>query len=165
MEKKAKEIGPKFLAFLLTVGGVLGVGISVYLAYTFVQQHWIYIVLAAAFGALFVWTTLTGIHLWQNKPRGWKWGKIVFAAQIPVLTVPGFSYEYYSGIAIKVLGGQADSHFKMEVGANANFYLDTRITDLMYGVNVFALLAFVYLLVKSRPNPALNPDAQKRRAG
>lgn len=163
MEKKTKDIGSKFLAFLLTAGGFLGIGISVYLGYTFVQQHWIYIVLVAVFAALFVWTTLTGIRLWRNDPRGWKWGKILFAAQIPVLTVPGFSYEYYSGIAIKILGGQTDSHFEIGIGANANFYLDTRITDFMYGINIFALLAFIYLLVKSRPSTALNSDAQKPR--
>jgi len=158
MEKKTQDRGVKFLAFLLVVGGVLGVGISVYMAYTFVQQHWIYLVLVATFVALFVWTALTGIRLWRNDPRGWKWGKILFAAQIPVLTVPGFSYEYYSGIAIKVLGGQVDSHFNMALGANANFYLDTRITGLVYGINLFATLALIYLLTKSRPN-SVRPDA------
>jgi hypothetical protein len=155
----------KVLAFLLVVGGLLGIGISVYMGYTFVQQHWIYLVLVVGFAALFVWTVLTGIRLWQNDPRGWRWGKILFAAQIPVLTVPGFSYEYYSGIAIKILGGQVDDHFKMALGANANLYLDTRITDLFYGINLFALFALIYLLAKSRPNTALNTDAQKTRAG
>lgn len=165
VEKESQDKGSKFLALLLTLGGVLGMGLSVYLGYTFVQRHWVYVVLAVAFLSLFVWTTLTGIRLWRNDSRGWKWGKILFAAQIPVLTVPGFSYEYYSGIAIKVLGGRVDSNYSMELGANANLYLDTRITDLVYGINLFAIGALIYLMAKSKPDIAPDPDAQSWRAG
>ena len=162
METKAQDRGAKFLALLLAVGGVLGVAITVYMAYTFLQQHWVYIVLVAAFAALFVWTALTGVRLWRNEARGWKWAKILFAAQIPVLTVPGLSYEYYAGIAIKIIGGEVDSYFNVGLGANANFYLGTSITGLVYGVNIFALLALLYLFVKSRPGAALTSDAPPR---
>lgn len=147
-------IGVRFFALLLLIGGVLGIGLSIYMGYTFVQQHWIYLVLVFGFFALFAWSALTGVRLWRDQPRGWKWAKILYAAQIPILTVPGFDYEYYTGIAIKLIGGETDSFFNLGLGASATLYLDTRITGLVYGVNVFALIALAYLLTRSRAQAA-----------
>lgn len=154
MNNKQWNIGVRFLALLLIAGGILGIGLGLYMGYTFVQQHWVYLLLVVGFVVLFSWTTLTGLRLWRNEERGWRWAKILYAAQIPVLTVPGFSYEYYTGIAIKLMGGQADNFLNLGLGASANLYLDTRITGLIYGVNVFAVLALVYLVMKSRSGNA-----------
>lgn len=143
-------IGVRFFALLLIIGGVLGIGLGIYMGYTFVQQHWIYLLLALAFVVLFAWSALTGVRLWRDQPRGWKWAKILYAAQIPVLTVPGFDYEYYTGIAVKLMGGEAEHFFKLGLGASATLYLDTGVTGLVYGVNVFALMALIFLLTRSR---------------
>ncbi len=108
----------------------------------------------AALAWAFVWSTVSGVRLWRGEPRGWKWATILFAAQIPVFTVPGMTYEYYTGVASKLLGGNTDSSFTLGLGANINVYLDTRITDLVYGVNLFAVLVLGYLLW-ARPRRAM----------
>jgi hypothetical protein len=150
--------GLRILACLLMLGGVLGIGLAFILAYQFLQVHWIYLFLVAGFMALFGWSALTGFRLWRGERRGWKWATILFALQVPVLTVPGLAYEYYTGLAIKLMGGKVGASFSLGLGANAKFYLDTRITDMVYGVNLFALGAVIYLVMK-RPNRQLQPVA------
>ena len=145
-----KLIGVRFFALLLIIGGVLGMGLSIYMAYTYLQQHWIYLLLVLGLFVVFGWSALTGVRLWRDQPRGWKWAKILYAAQIPVLTVPGLDYEYYTGIAIKLLGGEADNVFEFGLGASATLYLDTGVTGLVYGVNLFAVIALIYLLSRAR---------------
>lgn len=155
-----KAKGVRFLALLLGLGGLLGVGIVLIMAYQLLQQHWIYIVIVAGFMAVFVWCTLTSVRLWRGDPRGWKWALILFIAQIPVLTVPGFSYEFYTGFAIKAVGGNVDDNFPINLGSSIDLYLDTRITDLIYGINLFALAAAIYLFRK-KPNKALQSDVPR----
>lgn len=151
MKKRVNEVIVQVLAGLLIAGGLLGVGLGIYMGFRFAREHWLYLVLIVAFAGVFVWTALTGVRLWRGDARGWKWAKILYAAQIPIITVPGFSYEYYVGAAIKVLGGRVNDHLAFALGATGNFYLDTRITGLVYGVNLVALAAFIYLLTRSKP--------------
>jgi hypothetical protein len=99
----------RLLAALLVVGGVLGVGLAFWMGYRFVQVHWVYILLVAAFLALFVWCVMAGVRLWRGEAKGWKWATILFALQIPVLTVPGLTYEFYTGLALTLAGGDARS--------------------------------------------------------
>jgi len=66
---------------------------------------------------LFVWSMFTGFHLWRGHNSGRKWATILFAMQIPILTVPGFSYEYYTGLSVKVIGGHVDNPVSFSLGS------------------------------------------------
>ncbi len=148
VEQVRVALGARILAVFLVLGGIIGVGLALLMAYPFVQAHWVYLLLIAAFAAVFVWSALTGVRLWQGQARGWKWATILFAAQVPVFSVPGLSYEYYTGFAIKLMGGAVESSFSLGLGSSANFYLDTRITEVFYGINLFAVAAVIYLLLR-----------------
>ena len=89
-----KTNAARVLAILLAAGGVVGIGVGVWMGYTFIQTHWIYGVLVAALLGLFVWSVIAGIRLWRGEPKGWKWATILFALQIPIFTIPGLSYEF-----------------------------------------------------------------------
>jgi len=147
MSGRSTPVAARALALLLLVGGVLGIVTAIMVGQRLLRAHWIYAIIIAAFIYLFAWSALTGFRLWRGDPRGWKWATILFAMQVPVLTVPGLSYEYYTGISTKIMGGHVGKHFDFSLGANAQFYLDTRIVHLLYGVNLFALAATVYLLL------------------
>jgi hypothetical protein len=148
--RKSASAGDRLLALMLMLGGVVGIGLSVFMGVKYLQVHWLYSILVAAFLLLFAWSALAGFRLWRGERRGWKWATILFAMQIPILTVPGLSYEYYTGMSFKVAGGHVDKPVTFALGSNANFYLDTRITDLVYGVNLFALAATCYLITRRR---------------
>jgi hypothetical protein len=136
----------RFLAVLLAVGGVIGIAIALFMGFTFVKQHWIYIVIVAAFAALFAYSTLVGYRLWKGDPVARKRALLLFASQVPVFTLPGVTYEWYTGLAFKIMGGQVEKTTVLSLGSSINLYLDTRITDVAYGVNIVALLAVGCLL-------------------
>jgi hypothetical protein len=46
------------------------------------------------------------------------------------------------------MGGHVAENFALALGSQAKLYLDTRITDLAYGVNLFACAAAIYLLCR-----------------
>lgn len=97
---------------------------------------------------LFVWSAIVGVRFWRAESRGWKWATILFAMQIPVLTVPGLSYTYYTGIAMHLMGGHVAKPFSLEFGSEASMWLDPRIDGLIYGINLVALAAAVYLFMR-----------------
>ena len=37
-----EDRGVRFLALLLVVGGLVGIGTSVFMGYSFLPQHWVY---------------------------------------------------------------------------------------------------------------------------
>jgi hypothetical protein len=71
--------------------------------------------------------------------------------QIPILTVPGFRYEYYTGLSVAVSGGHVDKPVSISLGCNGKLQaFDPRVTDSAYGVNLIALAATAYLVARRR---------------
>jgi hypothetical protein len=139
------------LAFLLMVGGALGIGVSLYMAALLLRTQLIASFIAWPLVLLFVWSILTGFHLWRGQSSGRRWATILFAMQIPILTVPGFSYEYYTGLSVKVIGGHVDKPVSFSLGSNGNLQVfDPRVTDFAYGLNLFGLAATAYLVTRRR---------------
>jgi hypothetical protein len=158
-----KRTGTRLLAMLLLVGGLVGVAVILYMGYGMLQQHWIYGLVFALFALLFAYSTFVGFRLWRGHPLGRKRAMILFATQVPVFTVPGATYEWYTGLAFKIMGGHVEKNTVLELGSSINFYLDTRITDLAYGVNVVALAALLFLIA-TRSNPGVQPTPASGRA-
>lgn len=139
------------LALLLLVGGALGVGLSLYMATVVLRSSLIAGLIALPVVLLFVGSMVAGLYLWRGRTRGRKWATILFAMQIPILTVPGFSYEYYTGLSVAVLGGHVDKAVSISLGSNGNLQVfDPRVTDSAYGVNLLGLAATAYLVARRR---------------
>jgi len=155
MQRAGSDVkGVKFLAALLVLGGVFGAGLVVF----FVLTGQIGLLQLSPVLALFGFAAFAGVRLWQGHARGWRWGLILYAMQIPILSTSGLVYEFYVGPAIEVLAGSVDPHFKLEFGANAQFYLGATGASSYSGLNLFALAAFCYLFSK-RPRPSADPNA------
>lgn len=156
----------RFLAAVLMAGGLLGAVIFLYvlgnvIVHLDLHTHpleWISLTIVAFLFALFVWSAIVGVRLWRRESRGWKWATILFAMQIPVLTVSGLHYEYHTGIALDVIGGHVADRFAAQFGSQGSILLTPGSTDLIYGVNLFAVAAVVYLLM--RRNEVRNPKAR-----
>jgi hypothetical protein len=152
-------IGVRILAALLFLGGIFGVCISLYLGVSLLPKNPGYLVLAIALLALFAFSALTGWRLWRGEPRGWKWATILYASQIPIFSIAGLSYEWYAGIAIRLVGGAVDSNLGFALGSNAEFYIGASQGGASYGINLFALVAYAYLkaVLPESPRPAASP--------
>lgn len=139
----------RFFAALLSVGGLLGVAIGVTVGFQVVSRNLLGIVPMGLLVALFAWATFTGFRLWQGTPYGRRWAPILFASQIPVLALPGMSYEWFTGLQFAPIlrfGAEpAYLHFAINVGGGGNIYLGTGVVESGLGVNLFALVALLML--------------------
>ena len=154
MTDKKNVVGKdiRFIAFLLIAGGIVGVGIAVWLGLQTSSQQPAFAFYALVSAAIFVWSSWKGISLWKGKPDGYKWAKILFAAQIPALTLPNFSYEFYTGLSFRLMFGQVDSNVGFNLGSSINFYVSPEIQGTVFGINLIAIIVLVYLFKVSRSN-------------
>lgn len=86
------------LAAVLALGGIAGIAITLSLVAKLTQQSALVAALILGLLLLFVWATWTGWQLWQGRTYGHRWAPIAFATQIPVLAVPGLSYQWFTGL-------------------------------------------------------------------
>jgi hypothetical protein len=133
-------------ALVLAVGGLAGIASAIYLGYKAAGQNLIVVVLTALFVFVYGWTSWIGIRLWRGGAGRRVWAQILFAAQIPMITVPGFTYEYYAGVLLGIVVWPPPNNVKLGIGANLKLFFDTTINEWAFGINLFAVLAFVFLL-------------------
>jgi len=147
----------KLLALMLMVGGVAGVALS--MAFMVLTVHLVLIIFGLVFVLVFGWSALKGLDLWKEKPAGYKWARILFAAQIPLFVVPGFSYWFYTGLnmwlTIQYGGPSASTNVGVQfnLGSALNFYVGYPVESITLGINPIAIGALIYLLT-SPPPPA-----------
>jgi hypothetical protein len=107
--------------------------------------------IAGVFIILFGWSAWTGLELWRGRRQAIKFAQILFAIQIPVLTLPGFSYQFHTGflVQIAVLEG-VRFNFGFHLGSAFNFYISPEVQGLAIGINLVALFVLIYLIRTGR---------------
>ena len=142
----------RFFAAMLIGGGIAGIAIAAIVGIKIIQQNGLLIIPMAALAVLFAWAIYIGVRLWQGTPYGRKWAPILFASQIPVLSLPGFKFQWFTGAelgaALQFGGSSTRLGFSANLGANGQFFFGTGVTESVVGVNLFAVVALV-LLVRS----------------
>jgi len=163
------NLGIKLLALMLMVGGVAGVALS--MAFLVLRVRLIFIFFGLLFVLVFGWSALKGLDLWKEKPAGYKWARILFAAQIPLFVVPGFSYWFYTGLNVWLTihyGGPGASGFtnvgvQFNLGSALDLYVGYPVENITLGINPIAIGALIYLLTSPPPpeqeltQEAINP--------
>ncbi len=146
IEKPHKDI--KLLALCMIVGGAV-----ITLAMVGMISQILNIPLSlGVFIIVFIaiWHILKGIDLWKGKKSGYKWAKILFATQIPIISVPGLMYNLFTGISIGLVFGNATISFTQGIGGGFHFSLSPEINQHYFGINLFAVIALVYLFIRQR---------------
>ncbi len=156
-EQVPVSTGIKLISLLLMVGGVVGGGLTFWLEMNSVSSGQIRFFSPAAgvlgaFIVLFGWAAWTGRNLWLGKRSALTQAKILFGIQVPLFQVPGFAYEFHTGLTvpIKIAGGL---HFSVgfNFGSSFSFYISSQTQDFAFGLNLVALFVIVYLVRISRP--------------
>jgi hypothetical protein len=155
------SLGLKLVSLLLIVGGVVGIGLTLWLDLNFVNSGQISlfsptIAITGAFIVLFGWAAWTGRELWTGNRRALTWAKILFGIQIPLIQLPGFSYEFHTGftLPIRIITGPR-LNFGFNFGSSFTFYISPQIQDVAVGINLVALIVLIYLeRVTHPPAPA-----------
>lgn len=115
---------------------------------------------------VFGWSALKGRDLWNGKPAGYKWARILLVAQIPVIIAPGFSYWFYTGLSCRLyfqtratLGsGIVGTQFNL--GSGVSLLIGQQAEIVSIGINLVAVAALVCLLTISPQGAA---DGQEDR--
>lgn len=136
----------RFFALALILGSIGGVLISVLTVSQLTHKNLIDIFADVAFTGLYVLAGVIGVTLWRNRNYGKIWATILFALQVPVISSPPFSYEWFTGIAVKFVRTNGILDWSLELGGSNNFLLQS-VSIEMYGINVFAIGALTYLLI------------------
>lgn len=146
----------RLVALLLIVGGVVGIGVGVWLDIRLLTNSRISLfsgttAIIGVFILLYGWAVWTGLDLWKGRRRALKFAQILFAMQIPLLTVPGFSYEFHIGLTvlIAILSGP-HLNLNFNLGSSFAFYISSQVHGVVIGINLVALVVLVYLIRKSR---------------
>jgi uncharacterized membrane protein (UPF0136 family) len=138
--------GRWFVSFLLVVGGLLGLLGAVMMAVQAFHQHQnSRLVSGVLGGALFAWSIMAGIDLWRDRPRGFKWAKILFALQVPIFSLGHFVYEFSTLLSIRVEIGNTTHHVAADIGSSSNIFWLPQPPGFLLGVNVVAVAVLVFL--------------------
>jgi len=147
----------KLIALLLAIGGIVGVGICGWtcVKLAFYQSQPIFSLatgLLVIFAIIFALCTWTGVDLWRGRPRAYKWAQVLLALQIPAITIPGFAYQFYTGMLLLAYWNHGEGKLgaDFELASSFTFTISSRIADSVFGVNLIALAAFIYLVYVSR---------------
>jgi hypothetical protein len=152
----------KLIALLLVIGGIAGVGVCGWtcVKLAFYQSQPIFSLAAglmAVFAIIFALCVWTGIDLWRGRPRAYKWAQVLLALQIPAITIPGFAYQFYTGMLLLAYWNHGEGNLgaDFELASSITFKISSGIEDSIFGVNLIALAALIVLL-------CLSPQRAKR---
>ena len=141
------------------MGGVAGIGICVWTYTKIIQQTGFKVSAATAlFGAficIFGWSTWVGVNLWRGKPQAQKWAAIVLALQIPNISIPGFAYQFYTGMTLYLSWNfiEAKLDLEFQLASSIALQVSSKIEDSILGLNLIAVAALMWLLYGSRIAP------------
>ncbi|KQX98011.1 hypothetical protein ASD22_12520 [Rhodanobacter sp. Root480] len=140
----------RFFSVMLVAGGGVGVAMVMILGLKLLPQGWLLLVPLAGLAALFAWAAFTGIRLWQGTPYGRRWAPILFASQIPMFSLQGIRYQWFTGAelspTVQLGTGSVPLGLSVNLGANGQFFFGDEAAELFIGLNLFAVVALVLLL-------------------
>jgi len=152
------KFGVRVVSLLLIAGGIVGLVTVIWSEISLLQQTGFRpSSMAAFFGAgavLFGFSTWTGVDLWRGKPSALRRAKVLFAAQIPYISLPGFVCQFFTGFMFTIFFNSASaSRFGLafRFGSYLRFWISSAIENLVLGVNVVAVIVLIYLIRVASP--------------
>ncbi len=144
------------VAVLLGAGGLSGCVIDFWMFSKLAQSSTsrpAMFVLFSCFLLVFAASGWTGWALWKGNPGAKIWAEILLAAQVPILLVHGFTYDFFTGVLFSVVwdNAQPKLNFNFNVGASITLELFTNPESWNIGVNLVALTALILMLRSPKP--------------
>lgn len=139
------SISTRFLSLCMIIGAIVSLVTIGFLSVKLIARPVLFLVFIP-FVILFVFYIVKGISLWKGKANAYKWAFWLFVIQIPMISIPGFSYHLYTGIVFAYRFGDVTNNLILKLGGGFNFYISHAIKAQYFGVNLFALIASIYLL-------------------
>lgn len=144
------SVGIRLIALLLMVGGAAGVVLFVMLVIQMAPKQPLMGLFSLPGACVFVWSALTGFDLWRGKPAGYRWARILFAAQIPIILIPGFQYWFYTGVSGYMMfseGRDSNTSWSFNLGSSVSMLVGGQSSGRSVGINLLAVVIFLFLLM------------------
>ena len=146
------EVGGGFMGFSVLIVSLMNTGIT--------ASSWIFPILILT-GAMFLFGIVAGLALLERPRFGAAMSAVYQALQIPVVSSPLLTYALLSGLRLGVGWFKGRPAFLFEFGARCTFFLFRRSDPWIIGVNVLALVLFVYLLSQLQPKAKATEPSSK----
>ena len=138
----------KLIAAVEILGGVWGLIIMFY-RMSHVLDNLKFVIFLLFYLLPFALSVLAGILLLKNKVAGLNLSLVVQLLQIPYFTLSGLYYSFISGLLLGVrisfLEGMKNYNFNFLLGGYCQIQTGLPAEITAFGINVFALLVFIYL--------------------
>lgn len=129
-------------------GGFLGIAL-VARDFSVSEKNMVFMIVNAAFAVVFLLGIIAGFALIESPQRGVVLSGLYQALQIPSFVFYSVEYHFGSGFVGMI--------YFSKTGVDTSFYLDARYSlylssnaPFYFGLNLIALLLFVYLLIMDR---------------
>jgi hypothetical protein len=154
MKKPQRHLGLTLISLWLGIGGALGVVLAFYSeTQTFLARQYELTFIMAIFLALFGASAWAGFELWRRSRYAFTLARISLALQVPIFTVPGFSFSGFTvGATIYAAAGSCQPSLQIGLGLTSalNVRISPEIDCTMIGLNLLAVAALLYLTNSSR---------------
>ncbi len=151
----------KFIVYLLVVLEVGGgfMGFSVILA----SQPWnknINAFMYIGVCLLFIFGIFAGLALIKESRYGIASSAIYQALQVPLISSHVISYNIRSGVRLIVGVLRGMPYVTFDIGARCTIIFGKRPDSWGFGINLIALILFVYLIFQLRSKPNVNESSE-----
>lgn len=150
MQGRFQRTVNRLFSAALVAGGITGVAMAILWAVRLAQRHSPGALFFGLFCFTYAWAVFVGIRLWQGTAFGVRWATILFVSQIPIIALPNFRYEWftggYLGTTLRLSSHNTRVSFGADLGANFQFFLSGISNEIVVGANLFALVALILLL-------------------
>ncbi|MFZ2146513.1 MAG: hypothetical protein WAV28_04765 [Sedimentisphaerales bacterium] len=141
-----------FLIVLEVGGGFAGISIMfIFQQWNTGTSHYFWWVFSIYVVFLFLFGIVAGLALVEKPQLGAALSAVYQALQIPVISSSLLTYEFFSGLQLGVGLAKGRLAFFIEYGARFALQFSMSAAPWSIGVNILALVLFVYLLLLLRP--------------
>ncbi len=138
----------KALAIYQIAGGVLGLGITIWvIAHTPVITGLLMLIFLVALG-LYTYSVLCGILLVRQHKHGLKYSLINQYLQLVNFAILGFGLKYVSGMLLSVgvdLTGEFEMKFNFAIMSTWEFNVNRDVERIEINLNLFALFIIIFI--------------------
>ncbi|RLB72528.1 MAG: hypothetical protein DRH06_03850 [Deltaproteobacteria bacterium] len=144
-----KRLFLQLIAILEIVGGIWGLSIMLYRMGN-VLDNFKFLLFLLLYLLPFIFSLCSGILLWKQKSIGLTLSLVLQLLQIPYFALAGLYYSFISGvlagIRISFLEGMTHYNFNFLFGGYCQIQTGLPIGISAFGINLFAVITFVFLL-------------------
>jgi len=155
MKKPKAPLSHMVAGLILFAGGLYGIVVPCALAVAYHNEFPLSMMfppIVFVYLLVFAYCIWIGYRLFMDdNAKALKWAKFLFLAQVPNVTIPGFTYQFQTlGVAMKMSlrPGLSPSFF---FGSNISVYISSAIQSVVVGINVVALLVLLWIQRKASP--------------